>query len=84
MPVMSQHNVLSGSSAAPPREWPTRLWQRIHMDFIGPFIKGNIYFIFVDAHSKWPEVLDMHSNTTTQCTIMVLRHIFALLAYFFN
>ena len=73
------------SAVAPlhPWEWPTRLWQRIHVDFAGPF-KGKIYFILYDTHSKWPEVLDVYSNTTAQSTIMVLRHIFALCGYFFN
>ena len=41
-----------------PWEWPTKLWQRIHLDFAGPF-KGKIYFILIDSHSKWPEVFDM-------------------------
>ena len=35
-----------------------------------------MYFIAVDAHSKWPEVYEM-SQTTTAKTIVVLRHLFA-------
>ena len=55
--------------------WPTKPWQRIHVDFAGPF-QGKMYFIIVDAHSKWPEVFAMGS-TSTSSTIAVLRHVFA-------
>ena len=36
--------------------WPTMLWYPIHIDFAGPF-PGNMYYIVVNAHSKWPEVV---------------------------
>ena len=55
--------------------WPTKPWQRIHVDFAGPFM-GKTYLIVVDAHSKWPEVHEM-SMTTSSKTISVLRHLFA-------
>ena len=32
-------------------EWPARPWQRIHIDFAGPFL-GTMFLIIVDAHSK--------------------------------
>jgi hypothetical protein len=35
-----------------------------------------MYFILIDAYSKWPEVYLMNSTTTTK-TIEVLRHVFA-------
>ena len=41
------------------------------MDFTGPFL-GKTFFILVDAHSKWPEVVTM-SSTTSQSNIEVLR-----------
>ena len=56
-------------------EWPTTPWQRIHVDFAGPFL-GRMFLIIVDAHSKWPEVEIMSSTTSTQ-TIDRLRTIFA-------
>ena len=37
-------------------EWPAHQWQRIHVDFAGPFL-GTMFLIVVDAHSKWPEVI---------------------------
>ena len=63
--------------AAPmhPWEWPARPWQRIHLDFAGPF-ENSMFLVCVDAHSKWPEVKIMNSTTTTK-TLEVLRQIFA-------
>ena len=43
--------------------------------FRGPF-QGRIFLVAVDAHSKWPEVVEMPSNTASH-TVMVLRRIFA-------
>ena len=55
--------------------WPTRPWQRIHVDFAGPLL-GRSYLIVVDVYSKWPEVVEMRS-TTTSATIRELRRMFA-------
>ncbi len=46
-------------------------WQRIHIDFAGPFL-GKMYFLVIDAHSKWGEVFQMNHTTTTK-TINILR-----------
>ena len=56
--------------------WPTRPWQRIHLDFAGP-MDGVMYLIVVDAKSKWMEVLPM-SSTTTATILRVLRFLFSL------
>lgn len=68
------HSVKSSPAVAPlhPWVWPTRPWQRIHMDFAGPF-KQKLYFIIVDAHSKWPEM----TTTSSEKTIEVLRRLFS-------
>ncbi|XP_063775454.1 uncharacterized protein K02A2.6-like, partial [Pseudophryne corroboree] len=58
-----------------PWEWPSSPWQRVHIDFAGPFM-DCMFLIAVDAHSKWPEVIKMKS-TTSEKTIAVLRTIFA-------
>ena len=50
-------------------------WQRIHVDFAGPF-QGKTYLLVLDAHSKWPEIVEMNS-TTSQRTIAELRKMFA-------
>ena len=55
--------------------WPTRPWQRVHVDFAGPF-QVKMFLLVVDAHSKWPEVVNM-TTTSAQCTIEELRRMFA-------
>ena len=45
------------------------------MDFAGPFL-GKMFFILVDAHSKWPEVF-LDESTTAQSTVDILRSLFA-------
>ena len=54
--------------------WPSRPWQRVHLDFAGPF-QGAMFLIAVDAFSKWPEVRVM-STTTVSATLDVLREWF--------
>ena len=54
--------------------WPTKPWQRIHVDFADSFL-GRMFLVVVDAHAKWPEVIPM-SSTTTSTTINELRHLF--------
>ena len=58
-----------------PWVWPVKLMQRVHVDFAVPFI-GRMFFLMVDAHSKWVEIIEMKSATTT-ATIEVLRGLFA-------
>ncbi len=57
-----------------PWEWHALPWQRIHVDFAGPFM-GTTFLVVVDACSKWPEVFSMTSTTAAQ-TVMVLRELF--------
>ena len=77
----SCESCLSVKSNTPPKSplnpwlWPTTPWTRIHIDFAGP-IYGKNYLVIVDAHSKWPEVFEMTSTTTSK-TIDVLRHLFS-------
>ena len=37
-------------------EFPERPWQRLHIDYAGPFL-DYMWLIIVDAHSKWPIVI---------------------------
>ena len=55
--------------------WPTRPWQRLHVDFAGPFNEG-MFLIVVDAKSKWMEAIQM-SSTSANATITALRSLFA-------
>jgi len=45
-----------------------------YVDFTGPFL-GKHYFIIVDAHSKWPEVIPMNV-TSAEKTVNELRKVF--------
>ena len=57
-----------------PWKWPTRLFERVHVDFCQ---KGKDYFlVLIDCHSKWIDVKHM-TSTTTERTIDELRLIFA-------
>ncbi|XP_057209277.1 uncharacterized protein K02A2.6-like [Triplophysa rosa] len=58
-----------------PWQWPSKPWDRIHVDFAGP-CEGHMILVVVDAHSKWPEVQLMKS-TTSEKTIEVLQNFFS-------
>ena len=59
-----------------PWVWPSKPWQRVHLDFAGPF-QGSMFLVAVDAFSKWPEVRVM-SSTTVPVTLEVLREWFSV------
>ena len=60
-------------------EWPAKPWQRVHIDYAGPFL-GHMFLVVVDAHSKWPEVIPTKATTSSQ-TIDILRTIFRTIWY---
>ena len=68
--------VKSNPTAAPLHPWvlPNAPWTLIHVDYAGPFL-GKMFFVVVDPHSKWPEVLVMNF-TTSQSAIEALRTLF--------
>lgn len=53
----------------------SRPFQRVHMDFLGPF-QNNMYMIILDSFSKWVEVFKMTKITTSK-TIEKSRECFA-------
>ena len=55
--------------------WPDKPWQRLHADFCGP-LEGKMFFLVIDAHSKWLEAIQM-SLTTSNNNICALRNVFA-------
>ena len=75
---LSYQAVKSALAVAPlhPWVWPAKPWQKIHIDFAGPFME-KLFLIVTDAHSKWPEVVEM-ATMTAQRTIVELRKIFGL------
>ena len=58
-----------------PWSWPARSWQRVHIDFAGPFL-GSMFMLVVDAHSKWLEIFPINAATTEK-TLQLLRNLFA-------
>ncbi|XP_049953621.1 uncharacterized protein K02A2.6-like [Schistocerca serialis cubense] len=67
--------------SAPPRKvfaWPkaTSPWQRLHIDFAGPFWNAR-WLVLVDAFSNFPFVVRM-SSTTSTATIQALSAIFCM------
>jgi hypothetical protein len=55
--------------------WPDAPWQRVHIDFAGPFLH-KMLLVVVDARTKWPEVVIM-PDTTAEHTVDALQVIFA-------
>ena len=74
---MACQSVKNAPAVAPlhPWVWPDQPWDRIHIDFAGPF-KGFMFMVIVDARSKWPEIIQMTSTTSAK-VITELRRIFA-------
>ncbi|XP_026054203.1 uncharacterized protein K02A2.6-like [Carassius auratus] len=58
-----------------PWEWPGSPWERLHVDYAGPFL-GRMFLILVDSHSKWMEVYPV-MQATSQITIEKLRMCFS-------
>ena len=54
-----------------PWSWPEWPWQRLHIDFAGPF-QGSMFMLVVDAHSKWLEISPL-SSTATEKTLQLLH-----------
>ena len=63
--------------AAPVHPWdfPSNPWERLHMDFAGPFL-NSMFLLIVDAHSKWLEIYPMKSTTAAK-TVEKLRILFS-------
>ena len=57
-----------------PWEWPVTPWERVHIDFAGPYL-NYMFLVVVDAHSKWPEIFKMRSTTAAD-TVTILRALF--------
>lgn len=58
-----------------PWEWPSSPWTRIHIDYVGPFLR-KMFLVVVDAYSKWLEVVPVSAANTIN-TIKALHTMFA-------
>uniref|UniRef100_A0A8L8KB94 RNA-directed DNA polymerase n=1 Tax=Heligmosomoides polygyrus TaxID=6339 RepID=A0A8L8KB94_HELPZ len=54
---------------------PAAPWTRVHADFAGP-LDAVHYLIIVDAYSKWPEIIQMNSISTS-ATISAMKKVFS-------
>ena len=62
------------------KEWPKprRPWQRVHVDYAGPFL-GHMWLVVVDALSRFPYIVRMGiGSTTSKDTILQLKTIFSI------
>ena len=57
--------------------WPpaTRPWERVHLDYAGPFL-GHYFLVAIDAYSKWP-IVKLVPNLSSKTLITTLRYMFA-------
>ena len=53
-----------------PWVWPSRPWQRVHLDFAGPILNKS-FLIAVNTHSKWAEVVEMPQTTSERTIIKI-------------
>lgn len=51
------------------------VFDRVHIDFAGPFL-NRMFFVLVDAHSKYP-IVKIMKNITAESTSAVCREIFS-------
>ena len=58
-----------------PWEFPSKPWERVHIDYAGP-TDGRMFLVLVDAYSKWLEVIPT-TGCTAKITITQLRRIFS-------
>ena len=67
----------SKPASSVPHPWakPSGPWERIHLDFCGPFY-GFMWLVVIDAFSKWIEIKRM-SSTKSGPVIRELRELFS-------
>lgn len=80
--MMAQNCVQCQLVRANPSKVPLHPWEnakspfeRVHADFAGPF-HGKLFFVLMDAYSKWPEIYVI-PDLTTDTTIKCCREIFS-------
>jgi hypothetical protein len=58
------HHITPAAAPLHPWEWSGHPRTRLHIDYAGSF-KGEMFLVVVDAYSKWLEVHQMTSTTST-------------------
>jgi len=59
-----------------PWEEPKENWQRIHIDYAGPY-QDHYFLVVIDAKSKWAEIESCSAAPSSASTIELLREIFS-------
>lgn len=70
-----EHRKAPATAPLHPWEWPEKPWERIHIDYAGPFL-GHMFLILIDAHSKWMDVYPV-STASSGITVDSLRKSFS-------
>nr|XP_033960387.1 uncharacterized protein K02A2.6-like [Pseudochaenichthys georgianus] len=70
-----EHRHVPAPAPLHPWDWLDKPWSRIHVDYAGPFM-GKMFFVLIDAHSKWMDVVPVNSATSAT-TIECLRTSFS-------
>ncbi|XP_060742372.1 uncharacterized protein K02A2.6-like [Tachysurus vachellii] len=73
--VCQEHRNVPAVAPLHPWNWPEKPWQRLHVDYAGPFM-GKMFLVLIDAHSKWMDVYPVNSATSA-VTIECLRTSFS-------
>lgn len=65
----------------PPAPWPPahRPMERVHVDYAD--YKGRSLLLFIDAYSKWLEVILLNSTTSTATIAALYNHVFSAFGY---
>lgn len=53
------------------------VWQKVHIDYLGPFPNNSYILVMVDQRSKYPEI-DFTSSTSCNKLIPILERIFSI------
>ena len=69
--------IANSPAEAPLHSWdlPSGPWQRVHLDFAGPFY-GSMWLIYIDAYSKYAGSVPMRSTTGLDL-VGIMRQIFS-------
>ena len=64
-----QHRPRQREVPMSPWSFPSRPWERVHIDYAGP-VEGRMLLVVVDVYSKW---IDVHITTTTSAAVTIER-----------
>ena len=61
--------------------FPKAVWSEISLDFCGPFLSGNYYFmVVIDDYSRYP-IVERITSLKGEIVIPRLQSVFSLFAY---